>query len=107
MNYFFYAVFPCSVYLWFITEFCCGRLPQMAAIGKIVQLLLISSISRPGLNGFRGLPSTNDNARNRYSEMVMARIVRSQAAQAHFMNADVTLACEWCCVTNGYLQRFV
>ena len=36
------------------------------------------------------------SARNRYSEMVMARIVRSQAAQAHFMNADVTLACEWC-----------
>ena len=30
-----------------------------------------------------------------------------QAAQAHFMNADVTLACERCCVTNGYLQRFV
>ena len=27
----------------------------------------------------------------------------SQAAQAHYMNADVTLACEWCCVTNGYL----
>ena len=26
-----------------------------------------------------------------------------QAAQAHYMNADVTLACEWCCVTNGYL----
>ena len=31
----------------------------------------------------------------------------AQAAQAHFMNADVTLACERCCVTNGYLQRFV
>ena len=31
----------------------------------------------------------------------------TQAAQAHFMNADVTLACERCCVTNGYLQRFV
>ena len=30
-----------------------------------------------------------------------------QAAQAHFMNAGVTLACELCCVTNGYLQRFV
>ena len=28
----------------------------MAAIGKIVQLLLISSISRPGLNGFRTKP---------------------------------------------------
>ena len=30
-----------------------------------------------------------------------------QAAQAHYMNAEVTLACERCCVTNGYLQRFV
>ena len=32
---------------------------------------------------------------------------RPQAAQAHYMNADVTLACERCCVTNGYLQRLV
>ena len=31
----------------------------------------------------------------------------SQAAQAHYMNADVTFACERCCVTNGYLQRLV
>ena len=31
----------------------------------------------------------------------------TQAAQAHYMNADVTLACERCCVTNGYLQRLV
>ena len=30
-----------------------------------------------------------------------------QAAQAHDRNADVTLACERCCVTNGYLQRLV
>ena len=30
-----------------------------------------------------------------------------QAAQTHHMNADVTLACERCCVTNGYLQRLV
>ena len=34
-------------------------------------------------------------------------VIETQAAQAHYMNADVTLACEWCCVTNGYLQRFV
>ena len=34
-------------------------------------------------------------------------IVWSQAAQTHHMNADVTLACERCCVTNGYLQRLV
>ena len=33
--------------------------------------------------------------------------LETQAAQAHYMNADVTLACERCCVTNGYLQRFV
>ena len=34
---------------------------------------------------------------------------QTQAAQAHYMNADVTLACacERCCVTNGYLQRLV
>ena len=31
----------------------------------------------------------------------------TQAAQAHYMNADMTLACQRCCVTNGYLQRFV
>ena len=31
----------------------------------------------------------------------------TQAAQAHYRNADVTLACERCCVTNGYLQRLV
>ena len=30
-----------------------------------------------------------------------------QAAQTHYINADVTLACERCCVTNGYLQRLV
>ena len=32
---------------------------------------------------------------------------RPQATQAHYMNADVTLACERCRVTNGYLQRLV
>ena len=31
----------------------------------------------------------------------------SQAAQTHYMNEDVTLAYERCCVTNGYLQRLV
>ena len=31
----------------------------------------------------------------------------TQAAQAHHRNADVTLAWKRCCVTNGYLQRFV
>ena len=34
-------------------------------------------------------------------------LVHPQAAQTHYMNADVTLACERCCVTNGYLQRLV
>ena len=33
---FFFAVFPCSVYNWIYF----GRLPQMAAIKKVVQLLL-------------------------------------------------------------------
>ena len=33
--------------------------------------------------------------------------VKTQAAQAHYMNADVTVACERCCVTNGYLRRLV
>ena len=33
--------------------------------------------------------------------------VSTQAAQAHYRNADVTLACERCCVTNGYLQGLV
>ena len=31
----------------------------------------------------------------------------SQAAQTHYTNVDVTLDCERCCVTNGYLQRLV
>ena len=35
------------------------------------------------------------------------KLIRAQAAHAHYMNADVTLACERCCVTNGYLQRLV
>ena len=35
------------------------------------------------------------------------KCVLPQAAQAHYMNADVTLACGRCCVRNGYLQRFV
>ena len=34
-------------------------------------------------------------------------LIRTQVAQTHYMNADVTLACERCCVTNGYLQRLV
>ena len=34
-------------------------------------------------------------------------LVLSEAAQTHYMNADVTLACERRCVTNGYLQRLV
>ena len=35
--------------------------------------------------------------------------LQTQAAQAHYRNADVTPACELalCCVTNGYLQRLV
>ena len=40
-------------------------------------------------------------------QLSMTAIRLTQAAQAHFMNADVTLACERCCVTNGYLQMFV
>ena len=31
----------------------------------------------------------------------------TEVAQAHYRNADVTLACERCCVTNGCLQRLV
>ena len=31
----------------------------------------------------------------------------SQTAQTHYMNADVTLACERCCVTNGYMGSIV
>ena len=32
---------------------------------------------------------------------VMKVMDQTQAAQTHYMNADVTLACEQCCVTNG------
>ena len=34
-------------------------------------------------------------------------VIRPQVAQSHYRNADVPLACEWCCVTNGYLQTLV
>ena len=34
-------------------------------------------------------------------------VYRPQVAQAHYMNVDMTLACERCCVTKGYLQRLV
>ena len=43
----------------------------------------------------------------KYFQGVLVTCKRAQAAQAHYMNADVTLACKRCCVTNGYLQRFV
>ena len=33
--------------------------------------------------------------------------LQTQDTQTHYMNADVTLACERCCVTNGYIQRLV
>ena len=33
--------------------------------------------------------------------------LRAQATQAHYMDANVTVACERCCVTNGHLQRLV
>ena len=35
------------------------------------------------------------------------QLLWTQAAQAHYRNADVTLACKRYCVTNGYLQRLV
>ena len=35
------------------------------------------------------------------------RAMQREAAQAHYRNADVTLAYERCCVTNGYLQSLV
>ena len=31
-------------------------------------------------------------------------LLNPQAAQAHYRNADVTPACEWCCVKNGYYK---
>ena len=39
-----------------------------------------------------------------FREFILAT---AQATQTHYMNADVTLACERYCVTNGYLQRLV
>ena len=37
----------------------------------------------------------------------MRCLFESGRLHAHYMNADVTFACERCCVTNGYLQRLV
>ena len=36
-----------------------------------------------------------------------SKLFQTPAAQAHYKNADVTLACEQCCVTNCYFQRLV
>ena len=44
--------------------------------------------------------------KSRWPPLMMRRAV-SQVSQAHYRNADVTLACERCCVTYGYLQRLV
>ena len=38
---------------------------------------------------------------------VCGSLACTQATQAHYMNTVVTLACERCCGTNGYLQRRV
>ena len=38
---------------------------------------------------------------------VCGSLACTQVPQAHYMNADLTLACERCCVTNGCLQRLV
>ena len=38
---------------------------------------------------------------------VCGSLACTQATQAHYMNTVVTLACERCCGTNGYLQRLV
>ena len=43
----------------------------------------------------------------RRRQNVCGSLACTQAAQAHYMNADVDLACERCCVTNGFLQRLV
>ena len=44
--------------------------------------------------------------KSRWPPLMMRRAV-SQVSQAHYRNADVTLACERCSVTYGYLQRLV
>ena len=56
----------------FSIEFYFGRLPQMAAIKKIVQLLPISSVLCQ-VFFVLVLTSTNHKARNRYPEMIIAR----------------------------------
>ena len=65
-------VCPCNVKYWIsfqpIAANCC--------IKNIVQLLLVSSISRPRLI-FLVFTSTNHNARNRNPEMVMGRTERN------------------------------
>ena len=43
----------------------------------------------------------------RANKYVCGSLACTQAAQAHYMNADLTLACERCCVINGCLQRLV
>ena len=61
----FFAVFPCSVYNWIYF----GRLPQMAATKKVVQLLLSAMFF------CFGLTSTNNKGRHRYQEMGIAQTV--------------------------------
>ena len=40
-----------------------------------------------------------------YMKYLQENQYQAQSAQTHYMNADMTLTCERCCVTNGYLQR--
>ena len=67
-------IFLLSFHAVVITEFCFGRMPQMAVIKKISSLY-----SFPVFFGqvyfVLVLTSTNHNARNRYPEMVMVRTV--------------------------------
>ena len=106
-------------YLSFSWTFSCGRTRflefTVLAFGLSSAPYLFTKLFKPLIRKWRSeakgivvyLDDGLGSAAGYNNAKIASLQVHAQAAQAHFMNADVTLACERCCVTNGYLQRFV
>ena len=87
--------------MWFASHFSVSVTRML--LSSRVSLLVINLLTIITANSNCTLITNNETRDDNYNR------VTPQAAQAHYMNADVTLACacERCCVTNGCLQRLV
>ena len=92
-----------------------ARRPDIIFVDKQAKEAKIIDIALPGdarvkvpissrRNGKVVEAEENDDCAN--CDWSIGNCIQSQAAQAHYMNADVTLACERCCVTSGYFTLF-